>query len=209
MTTASRRQLILETAARLFGHYGPAKTTIGDIAREAGIGVGSVYLEFESKDDIVRELAGERHQRVVVGMRNAARRGDHATRIAAALEARVRILFELAQDGAHACDLMSCGGAAKPRPSVGPGRFAEAERELLVTLLRAGIDAGEFEPVEPDQVARTIEHAYSALSPPWIYCQEPEDAASLSRALGHLLVFGLRARSGARPRRLLKRRKAR
>jgi len=45
-----RRRVILDTAARLLRHYGPAKTTMADIARAADIAVGSVYLEFASKE---------------------------------------------------------------------------------------------------------------------------------------------------------------
>ena len=63
-----RRAEILAVAEKLFKHYGPSKTTIGDIAREAGIGVGSVYLEFCSKDEIVGELATRRHDRVLAAL---------------------------------------------------------------------------------------------------------------------------------------------
>src|SRR5688500_14434688 len=91
-----RRERILEAAERLFRHYGPAKTTIGDIAREVGIGVGSVYLEFCSKGDIVAELADKRRHRIVGAMRAAARRGPYATRLRAMLEARIEALYDLA-----------------------------------------------------------------------------------------------------------------
>lgn len=43
---------ILEVAATLFERYGYKKTTIEDIAQEAGIGKGSVYLRFSSKEEI-------------------------------------------------------------------------------------------------------------------------------------------------------------
>lgn len=56
-----REKRILDAAADLFGHYGYDKTTVGDIAREAGISKGAIYLHFESKDKlfeglIVREM---------------------------------------------------------------------------------------------------------------------------------------------------------
>jgi len=40
----------------LFGTYGYQKTQIYDIARASGIGVGTVYLYFENKKQILREL---------------------------------------------------------------------------------------------------------------------------------------------------------
>src|SRR5512139_3461660 len=82
----ARRGGILEAAEKLFRHYGPHKTTIGDIAREAGIGVGSIYLEFCSKDDIVAELSGRRHHRVLSAMQRAAGTARGEKRLSAALE---------------------------------------------------------------------------------------------------------------------------
>ena len=56
-----RRQRILDAAANLIVHYGYDKTTVSDIAREAGISKGAIYLHFASKEAlfeglIVREM---------------------------------------------------------------------------------------------------------------------------------------------------------
>ncbi|WP_420627623.1 TetR/AcrR family transcriptional regulator [Candidatus Leptofilum sp.] len=56
-----RRQRILDVAANLIVHYGYDKTTVSDIAREAGISKGAIYLHFDSKEAlfeglIVREM---------------------------------------------------------------------------------------------------------------------------------------------------------
>src|SRR4029079_9279854 len=69
---ARRREQILSAADRLLRHYGPNKTTVADVAREAGIGVGSVYLEFPSKDALIEELSRARHRAVLAAMRAAA-----------------------------------------------------------------------------------------------------------------------------------------
>jgi AcrR family transcriptional regulator len=51
-----REQRILDAAARLALRYGFDKTTVDDIAREAGISKGAVYLHFASKDDLLEAL---------------------------------------------------------------------------------------------------------------------------------------------------------
>lgn len=51
-----REQRILDAAAELFVHYGYDKTTVSDIAREAGISKGAIYLHFESKDSLFEAL---------------------------------------------------------------------------------------------------------------------------------------------------------
>ena len=51
-----REQRILDVAADLFVHYGYDKTTVSDIAREAGISKGAIYLHFESKNSLFEAL---------------------------------------------------------------------------------------------------------------------------------------------------------
>ena len=47
------RERILDAAERLLGRYGYRKMTVDDLAAEAGIGKGTVYLSFRSKQDAV------------------------------------------------------------------------------------------------------------------------------------------------------------
>ena len=51
-----REERILDAAAGLIAHYGYDKTTVSDIAQEAGISKGAVYLHFKSKDDLFEAL---------------------------------------------------------------------------------------------------------------------------------------------------------
>lgn len=51
-----REQRILDAAAELIAHYGYDKTTVSDIARDAGVSKGTIYLHFDSKDDLFERL---------------------------------------------------------------------------------------------------------------------------------------------------------
>ncbi len=51
-----REQRILDAAARLIIHYGYDKTTVGEIAHEAGVSKGAVYLHWDSKDALFKAL---------------------------------------------------------------------------------------------------------------------------------------------------------
>lgn len=51
-----REERIFEAAIKLMSRYGYDKTTVDDIAREAGISKGAVYLHFRSKEDLVESL---------------------------------------------------------------------------------------------------------------------------------------------------------
>lgn len=50
------RELILDTAARLFRQDGYAATSLRDIATECGMQAGSLYYHFASKDEITGEV---------------------------------------------------------------------------------------------------------------------------------------------------------
>ena len=51
-----RQQRILVAAAKLIAHYGYDKTTVSDIANEAGISKGAVYLHYKSKTELFDSL---------------------------------------------------------------------------------------------------------------------------------------------------------
>lgn len=53
ITILNKRDLILDSAGKLFRHYGYEKTTIDEIAKDAGIGKGTIYTEFKNKDEIM------------------------------------------------------------------------------------------------------------------------------------------------------------
>jgi AcrR family transcriptional regulator len=53
------RQLLVDTAMRLFRDGGYEKTTMRGIAVAAGVSVGNAYYYFESKDELVREFYGQ------------------------------------------------------------------------------------------------------------------------------------------------------
>jgi AcrR family transcriptional regulator len=54
--SSARRQALLDAAATLFARFGFDKTSIDDIARQARVSKGAVYLEFRSKDALFEAL---------------------------------------------------------------------------------------------------------------------------------------------------------
>lgn len=183
---------MLRTAAKLLRHYGPAKTTIADIAREAGIGVGSVYLEFCSKDDLVEALSRDNHARVLDAMRGAlAGAGSHADRLRAMLDARIDAFLRLADEGAHASDLLHCERDAVQRIHK---RFLDDQHGLVTDFLAAGRAAGEFAMDDPAATASALLGAYETLAPPFLYARCRDGAATRQRALHDLVLKGLLAR---------------
>ena len=52
-----KRDRVLDAAQRLFVRYGVKRTSIDDVAREAGIAKGTVYLSFKSKAELFAAIA--------------------------------------------------------------------------------------------------------------------------------------------------------
>ena len=58
-TLLSKRQLILRAAAEIFSSKGYHSAKIEDIAQQAGVGKGTVYEYFQSKDQLFRDTLKE------------------------------------------------------------------------------------------------------------------------------------------------------
>jgi AcrR family transcriptional regulator len=190
MSSSERRSAILEAAARLFEHYGHGKTTMADVAREAHVGVGTVYLEFESKEAIVRELSVTTHVGVLDAMMRAANRGaDHAERLTSVLMARTESFLQLRSKGQHACELVHCkteGVRAAHQ------LFHEQERALFEEILQQGQQLGTFRSVDASRTAALIQRAFASLSPPWIFSMEG-DMLAVALQMCELLLRGVLA----------------
>jgi AcrR family transcriptional regulator len=194
VSEAERRRQILAAAEQLLRHYGPSKTTIADIAREAKVGVGSVYLVFPSKEAIIEELSNRRHQNVLEAMRAAT--SDCPTfeeRIRAMVFARVASYLGLCDEGAHARDLVHC---VSPAVKTAQARFRADELEFVAQLLREATAADEFDVPDPDATAVAILRAYSTFAPPFLFAYPRAEVDAALDAMHDLVLFGLLRRKG-------------
>lgn len=81
------RQRLIDAGARVFAADGVQGARIADIAREAGVAIGTLYTHFPDKDALFHELMREGKLMVIEGLimaRESA--GTHAERDRAAME---------------------------------------------------------------------------------------------------------------------------
>lgn len=189
-----RRRQILAAAERLFREHGPAKTTVADIAREAAIGIGSVYLEFPSKDAVVEALSTARHERVLGAMRAAAEAhgGACVACFRAVFDARAREFAAMAAEGNHAAEMVHCGAAGVKSAHA---RYLAEERRLVAELLARGVSAGEFAVADVDATAAVVLLAYASFAPPLLFQRCGQSAEGELQAMHALVLRGLEARS--------------
>lgn len=67
--TGEKYFAILEAAVKTFARFGYHRTRISDIAGEAGVADGTVYIYFEKKEDILISLFQEMMSQFVEGLR--------------------------------------------------------------------------------------------------------------------------------------------
>jgi len=143
-TTDDKRAAILDAALTLFGRYGYRRTSIDDIAHEAGIAKGTVYLYVENKEALFRALSQSLLDRVIDDARRAAAaKGEVAGRLRAILEAKFGFFHDLLHRSPHASELLD----SKNR--VGADVFAAGDATYLQVLTKAIADAvrrGEIAP---------------------------------------------------------------
>jgi AcrR family transcriptional regulator len=147
------RERIMSAAFTLFGRYGFKRTSMEDIAIEAGLSRTALYLQFRNKEDIFRELARGLHEAGLSGA-EAALEGDgsFAHRLRAAVEAKTLRMIEVVQASPHGNELMDeknrlCGDLATDSErgfqEMLTRAFERADRQGEIDLAGSGLNAAE------------------------------------------------------------------
>ncbi|HEV2169666.1 MAG TPA: TetR/AcrR family transcriptional regulator [Candidatus Binatus sp.] len=154
----TKRDAILDAALKLFSQYGYRRTSIDDIAREAEIAKGTVYLSFESKEEIFCALCEFLIERSENGVKAAcATTGPINERLAAALEAKFGFLFETVYRSPHAAELMDSKNRLSADLFARSGRrYMKVLREMIEQATRAGeLDLSSMQ-IDADEVAQML-----------------------------------------------------
>jgi AcrR family transcriptional regulator len=136
----ARHTVILDAALQVFGQYGYRRTSMDDIAREAGIGKGTIYLSFASKEEVFQALSLRLAQRMLAGAEAASRRpGTTADKLAAMHAAWFGTYADTIRRSPHAAELLD----AKHRLSAdlvsdAASRYKRLVRDVLAEAAAAG-----------------------------------------------------------------------
>jgi TetR/AcrR family fatty acid metabolism transcriptional regulator len=95
MRDPDKPQQIIEAAVRVFARKGYYNSRVSDIAREAGIAAGTIYLYFKTKDDILVTLFRDKMAEFVDALRKAiANETDAASKVRRLVSLHFRLLEE-------------------------------------------------------------------------------------------------------------------
>ncbi|MCU1492978.1 MAG: glucoamylase [Acidimicrobiaceae bacterium] len=140
---ARNRQRVLTAAARVFGERG-LTASMDEVARAAGVGVGTVYRRFPSKEKLVDALFEDKVENLVVLARDAAAFDDPWAGFVYFIE---RALEWQAQNPGLRDVLvrgqLPCAGAGTTRGTDTPGLTAVIERAQATGKLRPDVDVSD------------------------------------------------------------------
>ena len=183
---AGHRDRILDAAERLLGRFGYRKMTVDDIAAEAGIGKGTVYLSFPSKEEVVLSTVDRIVDRVCAAMEEAAARDASAPdRLRAMLRARVLVRFEAV--AAYSASLNDLLGSVRAALLARRVRHFEREIGLLARVIAGGQEDGELAAGAPRRIGRALVLATNSFLPYALSPDELGDARRLSREAGDVI----------------------
>ena len=192
------RESILDATDRLLARFGYRKMTVEDIAAEAGIGKGTIYLHFSSKEEVVLSHVDRIVDRLKQQHLAVIARSKHTAleRIRQMLLARVLFRFDSIQHYTQSLnDLLA---ALRPGLLARRARYFEEEAQIFAEVLAEGRASGEFEVKNEMAVARALLEATNGLLPYSLSTTELGEREEVERrasAIADLLLRGLLSRN--------------
>jgi TetR/AcrR family fatty acid metabolism transcriptional regulator len=156
-----KREAILQAAWQLIRHYGYGKTTIAEIARTAGVGKGTAYLYFRSKEEIMLALVDKTNERITRELERIADGLEPPLgRLRTCLLHRVLRIYDIVHRYPHGEEVIS---SMKPAIVERIARHVRDHAALLARLLRElGVDS-------PDSTGQVLADLFEFLTPPYYH----------------------------------------
>ncbi len=151
-TMSDKRERIVLAAVERFLYYGIAKTTMQEVAADARVAVGTLYLYFKNKDDLVVACAAEfvaRHRHDAEEI--LASKLPPAEKLRRYILARFRAAEEIRTGSRHAVELTRAVLRLKPDRLVEEGMMMW---EIVAQILRQGVAGGKFVIASTDDDAK-------------------------------------------------------
>lgn len=185
----ARRQDILDAALRCFSDRGFHATTTGDIAREAGVSQGSLYLYFETKDDIIVALAHERRAGEAMITAMAEKEQDPVRGLSAFITAFADLLSDASPMPERRVAVQGFGEAlVNPRIHHSMVEELGAVRANLARLISRARNTGQVRPeVDPDALAQILVSLFQGLVVQ-IALGQPLDRQAIGRTVFNMIA---------------------
>ena len=187
---------ILDATDRLLARFGYRKMTVEDIAAEAGIGKGTIYLHFTSKEEVVLSHIDRIVDRLNGQLTEIARsNATTAERLRQMLLTRVLFRFDSIQHYTQSLnDLLA---VLRPRLLARRAQYFESEAQIFSEVLASGRESGELNFEDEHVIAHALLQATNGLLPYSLSTTElgeREEVEQRTADVANLIVRGLLSR---------------
>jgi len=187
-----RRQQILEAALAVFGQKGFHAANVSDVAARAGVSQGTIYWYFDSKEELLTAALLSYFADFEKDMWSQLQAQDSA---AATLRILVGQMEAFASDATGLFPLfMEYWASSQQRAEsaqLWSGLLTEF-KDVIAGVIQEGVDAGEFRPVDAENLAWSMMAAYDGLAAYTLLLPDL-DLAAASQAFIDALIAGLSA----------------
>ncbi len=158
---AKIREMILESASKLFARFGMKKTAVDEIARKSRLAKGTIYNYFESKDELIRSVFRREQERLFKRIKKMVNKeSDPRRKLKKVIWERLRLISEspvLAQVLSEKRERLIAGLDKELE------RLEKIEIELIEEILREGSQQLSLAEQELSESARAIQRALKGL----------------------------------------------
>jgi TetR/AcrR family transcriptional regulator, fatty acid metabolism regulator protein len=190
MRDPDKPQQILDAAVRVFARTGFYNSRVSDIAREAGIASGTIYLYFKTKDDILVTLFREK----MAGFVDRARKAIADERDAVAkLRRLVRLHFETLESHPDLAEVVQVELRQGQKFFRGASAHeVSAYFDLIAAVLQEGVAAGVFRSDLPVKVAtKMLFGAMDQVTTSWVLGKRGYRLADAAEPVANIFLKGV------------------
>jgi len=193
-----KRPLILQAAIEVFAEQGFASVTVAEIADRAGIGKGTVYEYFSSKDELLFAVFEWMNDKIFERICSLLDEGGSTReRLQRLLNLGAQITREQVEMQAVVLDFWSASRGTKSEEPYNQACLTtfRAYRRLIADVIREGQTAGELRAaVDPEAVAVMLVAAMDGLGIQIFFDREIDPDKTVG-GFGEVLLAGLEVRS--------------
>jgi AcrR family transcriptional regulator len=191
-TSAGTRETILDAAEALLAEAGYQHMTIDEVAKRAKLGKGTIYLYFESKQDLALSIVDRVNLRLRERLRAILRSGGSPERrLRQMLKERVMYRFDSVKHFQHGVDQIL--GCLRPMLLERRKTYVDLEAAIFMEVLVEGRTLGGFYCEDPLLTAQVLLTATASLLPYSLSPQELGSRKTLESRIEHLTEFLLRS----------------
>ncbi|MBR6887150.1 MAG: TetR/AcrR family transcriptional regulator [Selenomonadaceae bacterium] len=150
------RQTILKAAAQQFEFHGFANTSIAGVMQAAGLGVGTFYNYFSSKEEVLLTLAKNLCKRVEKSITAAKKINQTSPEL---LELCCLCTAKLIDENRFILPLFLSASEYSDKPEQIPQSLSPGFRELFEEIILRGQECGEFRSDVPSNIISEMVHS--------------------------------------------------